>query len=39
VNAVLRELVGIGTGVLGLVGMWCNVTLAVDAVAAANNYL
>lgn len=30
---------GIGTGVLGLVGMWRNVTPAVDAVAAANNYL
>jgi hypothetical protein len=30
---------GIATGVLGLVGMWRNVTPAVDAVAAANNYL
>ena len=30
---------GIGTGVLGLIGMWRNVTSAVDAVAAANNYL
>ena len=30
---------GIATGVLGLIGMWRNVTPAVDAVAAANNYL
>jgi hypothetical protein len=30
---------GIATGVLGLIGMWRNVTKAVDAVAAANNYL
>jgi hypothetical protein len=27
------------TGVLGLIGMWRNVTPAVDVVAAANNYL
>ncbi|MEO7477292.1 MAG: DUF4386 domain-containing protein [Gemmatimonadales bacterium] len=30
---------GIATGVLGLVGMWRNVTGIVDPVAAANNYL
>jgi hypothetical protein len=30
---------GIATGVVGLIGMWRNVTPAVDAVAAANNYL
>ncbi len=30
---------GIATGVLGLIGMWRNVTPAVNAVAAANNYL
>jgi hypothetical protein len=30
---------GIATGVLGLIGMCRNVTPAVDAVAAANNYL
>ena len=30
---------GVATGVLGLIGMWRNVTPAVDAVAAANNYL
>ena len=30
---------GIATGVLGLVGMWRNVTASVEAVAAANNYL
>ena len=30
---------GIATGVLGLIGMWRNVTPAVDLVAAANNYL
>jgi hypothetical protein len=30
---------GIATGVLGLIGMWRNVTPAVDAVAALNNYL
>ena len=30
---------GIVTGVLGLIGMWRNVTPAVDPVAAANNYL
>ena len=30
---------GIGTGVLGLIGMWRNVTPTVGAVAAANNYL
>ena len=30
---------GISTGILGLVGMWRNVTPAVDVVAAANNYL
>jgi drug/metabolite transporter (DMT)-like permease len=30
---------GIATGVLGLIGMWRNVTHAVDAVAAVNNYL
>lgn len=30
---------GIATGVLGLIGMWRNVTPAVSAVAAANNYL
>jgi hypothetical protein len=29
---------GIATGVPGLIGMWRNVTPAVDAVAAANNY-
>jgi hypothetical protein len=29
----------IATGVLGLIGMWRNVTPAVDVVAAANNYL
>jgi hypothetical protein len=29
----------IATGVLGLIGMWRNVTSAVDLVAAANNYL
>jgi hypothetical protein len=30
---------GITTGVLGLIGMWRNVTPAVGAIAAANNYL
>jgi hypothetical protein len=30
---------GIATGVLGLIGMWRNVTPAVDAVAEVNNYL
>jgi hypothetical protein len=30
---------GIATGVLGLIGMWRNVTPAVDAVAAIDNYL
>src|SRR6185295_15591783 len=30
---------GIATGVLGLIGMWRNVTQAVDAVASANNFL
>jgi hypothetical protein len=30
---------GFGTGVLGLIGMWRNVTPAVDIAAAANNYL
>jgi putative effector of murein hydrolase LrgA (UPF0299 family) len=30
---------GMATGVLGLIGMWRNVTPAVDGVAAANNYL
>jgi hypothetical protein len=30
---------GIATGVLGLIGMWRNVTPAVDVVAAASNYL
>jgi hypothetical protein len=30
---------GIATGVLGLIGMWRNVTPAVDAVATVNNYL
>jgi hypothetical protein len=30
---------GIATGVLGLIGMWRNVTPAIDVVAAANNYL
>ena len=30
---------GMATGVLGLVGMWRNVTPVVDPVAAANNYL
>jgi hypothetical protein len=30
---------GITTGVLGLIGMWRNVTSAVDPIAAANNYL
>jgi hypothetical protein len=30
---------GIATGVLGLIGMWRNVTPAVDAIAAVNNYL
>jgi len=30
---------GIATGVLGLMGMWRNVTPAVDPVATANNYL
>ena len=30
---------GIATGVLGLIGMWRNVTPAVNGVAAANNYL
>jgi hypothetical protein len=30
---------GVVTGVLGLIGMWRNVTSAVDVVAAANNYL
>lgn len=30
---------GIATGVLGLIGMWRNVTQAVDAVAEVNNYL
>lgn len=30
---------GIATGVLGMIGMWRNVTHAVDAVAELNNYL
>ena len=30
---------GLATGVLGLIGMWRNVTPAVDGVAAVNNYL
>jgi hypothetical protein len=30
---------GIATGVLGLIGMWRNVTHSVNAVAAINNYL
>jgi hypothetical protein len=30
---------GIVTGILGLIGMWRNVTPTVDAVAAVNNYL
>ena len=30
---------GIATGVLGLIGMWRNVTPAVNVVAEANNYL
>jgi len=30
---------GIATGVSGLIGMWRNVTPAVDAIAGANNYL
>jgi hypothetical protein len=30
---------GITTGILGLIGMWRNVTPAVDVVAEANNYL
>lgn len=30
---------GIATGILGLIGMWRNVTPAVDGIAAANNYL
>jgi len=30
---------GLATGVAGLIGMWRNVTPAVDAAAAANNYL
>ena len=30
---------GVGTGVLGWIGMWRNVTSRVDLVAAANNYL
>lgn len=30
---------GVVTGVLGLIGMWRNVTPAVNVVAAANNYL
>ncbi len=30
---------GVATGVLGLAGMWRNVTPAVNAIAAANNYL
>jgi hypothetical protein len=30
---------GILTGILGLIGMWRNVTPVVDPVAAANNYL
>jgi uncharacterized protein DUF4386 len=30
---------GMATGALGLIGMWRNVTPAVDVVAAANNYL
>jgi hypothetical protein len=30
---------GVATGVLGLIGMWRNVTPAVSVVAAANNYL
>ncbi|MEA2338867.1 MAG: hypothetical protein QOE82_2874 [Thermoanaerobaculia bacterium] len=30
---------GIATGVLGLIGMWRNVTHAVNAIAAMNNYL
>jgi hypothetical protein len=30
---------GIATGVLGLLGMWRNVTAGVDAIAAVNNYL
>jgi hypothetical protein len=30
---------GLATGVLGLIGMWRNITPAVDDVAAVNNYL
>jgi hypothetical protein len=30
---------GVGTGILGLIGMWRNVTPSVDLVATANNYL
>jgi hypothetical protein len=30
---------GIATGVLGLIGMWRNVTHTVSAVAEVNNYL
>jgi Domain of unknown function (DUF4386) len=30
---------GLATGVLGLIGMWRNVTPAVDAIAEVNNYL
>ena len=30
---------GVATGVLGLIGMWRNVTALVDPVAAVNNYL
>jgi hypothetical protein len=30
---------GMATGILGLIGMWRNVTQAVAAIAAANNYL
>ena len=30
---------GVATGILGLVGMWRNVTPAVDFVAGVNNYL
>jgi hypothetical protein len=30
---------GLATGILGLIGMWRNVTQSVGAVAAANNYL
>jgi hypothetical protein len=35
----LAWLVGIATGAFGMIGMWRNVTSAVGAVAAANNYL